>query len=359
MLEDLVGLAHEKSSEKRRQLMGRVADHFVEGSEDYTTKELNLFGQVISRLLKETDIKSRSELCEKISRNTNTPHDLALQLASEEIEVARPMLENSPNLTANDLLSLVESQGTGHRVAISHRSDLNEQVTDELIKHGECEVLRAIAGNKSAAISDWGFGAIAEQASEDAEIQNHLASREDMSLAAAKKVIPLLAPEAQQKLIILLENADDELMALLDRAVRDTSVNNIEIKRKRIDAKLLLADIRSGERSLDSVVSYLAKQDRPMDCAIVLSKLSRIPEEQVANTLLKLNGEGIVLLCKALGVGREAFHDLALMRYARLNLPSSKADELTLVFEDVDTATAQRTLRFVKVRSAVSGSSAA
>jgi uncharacterized protein DUF2336 len=159
--------------------------------------------------------------------------------------------------------------------------------------------------------------------------------------------------------MVLLEEADDELMSLLDQAVRDTSAKNIEIQRKRIDAKKLLAAIRSGERSLDSVISYLSKQNRPLDCAIILSKLSQIPEEQVANTLLKLNGEGIALLCKALGLGREAFHDLALMRYARLNLPSSKADELTLAFEDVDTAIAQRTLRFVKVRSAVSGSSAA
>ncbi|HHG88917.1 MAG TPA: DUF2336 domain-containing protein [Devosia sp.] len=354
MLEDLVGLARETSSEKRRELMERVADLFVEGSEKYTDRELGLFGEVMSKLLEKSNATSRAELSEKVSRDANTPRDVALQLADDEIEIARPMLENSPNLTSDDLMSLVSSKGTEHRVAISGRSDLNVEITDELIQHGECEVLRAISGNQYAPVSDWGFGAIAEQASGDAQIQANLASRKDMSLAAAKNVLPLLPPGAQQQLMGLLEDDTGELVALVGQAVRDTSVKNIENKIERIDAMQLLGQVKEGERSLDSVISYLAKQDRPMDCAMVISKLSKMPEEQVASSLLKINGQGIALLCKAINIGREAFHDLARMRYARLSLPSSKADELALAYEDVDAGIAQRTLRFVSMKNSVS-----
>ncbi len=358
MLEDLVGLARETSSEKRRELMGRVADHFVEGSENYTERELKLFGEVMSKLLEKSDTGSRSALSEKISREAQTPRGVTLQLANEGIEIARPMLENSPNLSSDDLMALVGSKGTEHRVAISGRSDLNVEVTDELIKHGECEVLRAISGNHSAPISDWGFGAIAEQASDDEELQRNLASRKDMSLAAARNVLPLLPPGAQQQLVELLDDDTGELLALVDQAVHDTSVKTIENKIERIDAKQLLQQMKAGDRSLDSVISYLANQDRPMDCAMVVSMLTKMPEEQVASSMLKVNGQGIVLLCKAINIGREAFHDLARMRYARLSLPSSKADELALAYEEVDVKTAQRTLRFVNVRNSVSSSAA-
>ena len=358
MLEDLVGLARETSSEKRRELMGRVADHFVEGSENYTERELKLFGEVMSKLLEKSDAGSRATVSEKISHDAQTPRGVTLQLANEGIEIARPMLENSPNLTSDDLMALVASKGTEHRVAISQRPDLNVEITDELIQHGECEVLRAISGNQSAPISDWGFGAIAERASDDEQLQCNLASRKDMSLAAARNVLPLLPPGAQQRLAELLEDDTGELLALVDRAVHDTSVKTIENKIERIDAKQLLEQVRAQERTLDSIISYLANQDRPMDCAWVISRLSKIPEEQVASSLLKIDGQGIVLLCKALNIGREAFHDLAKMRYARLSLPSSKADELALVYEDVDVVTAQRTLRFVNVRSSVSTSAA-
>ncbi len=359
MLENLVCLACENSSEKRRELMGRVADHFVEGSQGYSDNELNLFGQVMSKLLEGSDPSSKASIAEQISREANTPRDLTLQLANEEIAVARPMLENSPNLTSNDLLCLARDKGADHRVAISHRSDLNEEITDELIQHGECEVLQAISGNARAPISDWGFGAIAKHAPNDTMIENNLSCRKDMSLAAAKNVLPLLAPRAQQKLIGLIKDDDGELMALIGRAVRKTSKKKIETGKKRINAKQMLSEVRDGKRELDSVISYLAKNDRPMDCALVLSKLSKIPENQVAGSLLKLNGDGIALLCKAVGVGRQAFHDLAVMRYARLNLPSSMADQLTLAYEDIDVATAQRTLRFINVRNSVSKNSSA
>ncbi len=359
MLADMVDLAREKSSEKRRELMGRIADHFAEGSDNYSDQELKLFSQIISKLLEETDTQARFELSEKISRNANTPHDITLKLANEEIKIARPMLENSPNLTPEDLLYLVAVKGMEHRLAISQRADLNEKITDRLIQNGECEILRAISGNKGAHLSDWGFGALAEYAPEDEQIQNNLANRNDMSITAAKKVLPLLSAQAQQKLLGLIKDDKGELISLVTQAVRDASLKNIENKVKRIDAKKLLATVRSGERTLDSVITLLAKEDRPMDCAMVLAKLSQLPENQVAGSLLRIEGDSISLLCKAMNISTQAFYDLSVMRYNRLNLPLSKADELTAVYEKIDVATAQRVLRFVKVRNTVSGISSA
>lgn len=359
MLTDMVDLAREKSSEKRRELMGRVADHFVEGSNDYSNQELKLFSQIISKLLEEMDTQSRFELSQKISKNANTPHDITLKLANEEIEIARPMLENSPNLTSEDLLSLVAAKDMKHRLAISHRSDLNEQITDKLIQHGECEILQSISGNKKARISDWGFGALAQYAPGDELIQNNLADRNDMSITAAKKVLPLLAPDAQQKLLGLIRDDEGELMNLVTQAVRDTSLKNIENKINRINAIKLLAEMHAGERTLDAVITLLAKQDRPMDCAMILSQLSQIPEIQVAGSLLRINGDAIALLCKALEISKQSFYDLSVMRYKRLSLPLRKAEQYAQDYESIDVATAQRVLRFVKVRNTVSGASSA
>ncbi|VAW18200.1 hypothetical protein MNBD_ALPHA12-1164 [hydrothermal vent metagenome] len=359
MLADMVDLAREKSSEKRRELMGRIADHFAEGSDNYSDQELKLFSQIISKLLEETDVQSRYELSEKISRNANTPHDITLQLANEEIKIARPMLENSPNLTPDDLLHLVTVKGMEHRLAISLRPNLNEKITDKLIQHGECEILRAISGNKGARFSDWGFGALAQYAPGDELIQNNLAKRADMSLTAAKKVLPLLAPGAQQKLLSLIKDDEGELLALVAKAVHDASLKNIENKVKRIDAKKLLAEVRANERTLDCVIIILAKEDRPMDCAMVLSKISQLPENQVAGSLLRIEGDSISLLCKALNISTEAFYELSVMRYSRLNLPLSKADQLAEAYEEIDVSTAQRVIRFVKVRNTVSGISSA
>ena len=146
---------------------------------------------------------------------------------------------------------------------------------------------------------------------------------------------------------------------MVNQAVHDASIKNIENKVKRIDAKKLLGAINAGEQTLDAVITLLAKEDRPMDCAMVLAKLSQLPESQVAGSLLRIEGDSISLLCKAMNISKDAFYELCVMRYNRLNLPLSKAEQLALAYEKINPATAQRVLRFVKVRNTVSGISSA
>ena len=91
-----------------------------------------------------------------------------------------------------------------------------------------------------------------------------------------------------------------------------------------------------------------------MDCAAVLASVSGMPEPQVANALLKFNGETISLLCKALNLSDSAFARLAEMRCHRLHLPTSQGEHLAQLYTQIDPAIAQRTLRFVKVRNSIS-----
>ncbi len=359
-MEELVNLARESSSEKRRELMGRVADNFVQGSEVYSNRELKLFGEIMTRLLCNANIDARASLSDQIATDKNTPRDLALKLASDDIRVAKPMLEQSPALTSRDLASLTDEQGMDHRLAISQRCDLDQEVTDALIRHGELEVLRSVSGNSTARISDWGFGELAQHAPGDNTIHDNLARRKDMTHEAAKNVLPLLAPNAQKLLLSMMDDKNGELTEIVGLAARDTSEAKIGIAKKRLDAKVMIARVQAGNSSLGEVIAKLSEENRPMDCALVLSVFSGIPEDQAANALLQVNGETISLLCKSLDINRSHFLALCAMRCQRLHLPFSQAERLAARYDEVDPAIAKRTIRFLKVRNSVkAGSDAA
>ncbi len=340
--------------------MGRVADNFVQGSEVYSNRELKLFGEIMMRLLCNADLEARASLSTTIATDKNAPRNLAIKLASDDIRVAKPILESSPTLTSGDLVTLARDQGMDHRLAISQRHDLDEDVTDALIEHGELEVLRAVSGNHKARISDWGFGSLAQRAPDDDTIQDNLSRRRDMSLEAAKNVLPLLAPNAQKLLLSMMQDETGELTQVISKAARDTSVAKIGIAKKRLGAKAMISAIRRGERSLGEVIVVLSKENRPMDCALVLAVFSGIPEDQAANALLQVNSETISLLCKSLDIDRRHFRALCEMRCKRLHLPLSQADRLAERYDDIDPTGAKRTIRFLKVRNAVKpGSDAA
>ncbi|HHK74906.1 MAG TPA: DUF2336 domain-containing protein, partial [Rhizobiales bacterium] len=295
-----------------------------------------------------------------LAADKNAPRELTVRLAGDDIRVARPILENSPNLTSQDLVALARDQGKDHRLAISKRDDLDEDVTDALIEQGELEVLRAVSGNHKARISDWGFGSLARHAPNDDAIQDNLSRRRDMSLEAAKSVLPLLAPNAQRLLISMMQDESGELTKIISKAARDTSKKKIGIAKKRLGAKAMISSIRRAERSLGEVIVMLSEENRPMDCALVLAVFSGIPEDQAANALLQVNSETISLLCKSLDIERPHFRALCSMRCQRLHLPLSQADRLAERYDDIDPAVAKRTMRFLKVRNAVkAGSDAA
>lgn len=353
-MEELLNLARETSSEKRRELMGRVADHFVEGSDKYTDRELNLFSDVMTQLLSEVDDEGRRNLSDRIADVADTPRDLTMALAQDKIHVAQPVLEKSPVLNNDDLRKLAQQNGKEHRLSISRRDNLDENVTDVLIEHGELEVLQNVSGNKTARISHWGFDKLSEKASSDGKILQNLSVRHDMTLDAARNVLPLLDPGAQQKLLSLMEEGGKELDELVGKAARKTSEEKIVKAGKRLETKSLISSIRAGSNTLDNAISLLSHENRPMDCAAVLSAISGMPEPQVANALLKFNGETISLLCKALNVSDAAFSKLSEMRCHRLHLPSSQGERLVQLYMQIDPAIAQRTLRFVKVRNSIS-----
>ncbi len=313
-MQELLNLARETSSEKRRELMGRVADHFVDGSDKYSDRELNLFSDVMTQLLTEVDEDGRRNLSDKIADVADTPRDLTMALAQDKIHIAQPVLEKSPVLDSNDLRMIAQKQGKEHRLSISRRDHLDENVTDVLIEHGEMEVLQNVSGNNTARISNWGFDKLSKEASSDGKILQNLSVRHDMTLDAARNVMPLLDPSAQQKLLSMMQEGGAVLDELVGKAARKTSEKKIVKARKRLETKTLISSIRAGTNTRDNAVILLSHEDRPMDCAAVLSTISGMPEPQVANALLKFNGETISLLCKALSVSDDAFTKLSEMR---------------------------------------------
>jgi uncharacterized protein (DUF2336 family) len=154
MLERLLDMAHDTSSESRRELFRTVSDLFLDGAERYTDREITLFGEVITRLATRSAVGDRIKLAERVAALDKTPRELALRLADDdENRVAAPVLEHSSALTVEDLVELANRRDDDYRMAIARRSDLSEAVTDALVDHGDSEVLQTVTRNRGARFS--------------------------------------------------------------------------------------------------------------------------------------------------------------------------------------------------------------
>ena len=116
-LPQLIALAGEESSDKRRLLLRELTGHFF-GAPEHSPSETALYGAVLAKLSDEMEQAVRAELAARFAPAANAPHSLIRRLADDELEVAEPVLRGSVVLTDDDLIQVARRRGQGHLRAV-------------------------------------------------------------------------------------------------------------------------------------------------------------------------------------------------------------------------------------------------
>ena len=352
MMASLLLLAKESSGDKRRELLRSMADLFIEREQDYTDRELVLFGEVMGDLLDQVDLEGRVELSRKIAGTERSTGDLHLRLAEDEIAVAEPVLRDCSLFDDDTLADIASRQSQDHLFAISRRASLGTKVTDVLVDRGEQRVVRSVTSNLGAEFTEESFNKIIEKAASDPELQSAVSYRADMPLDIAERALKVLPPEHRERLVALL--ADDpgtvtELVGKADAAARQMKLAQ---SKHRLQTKGMMVQIRDGQLDLDSVIILLARENRYQNLALVMSEFGRLKESAVLNALFKVDQGPIVVLLKSLDVTEPAVKAVAEARGRRLNLPRSMNDRMVEIWRDTDLETADKVMTLTRLRAA-------
>ena len=71
----------------------------------------------------------------------------------DEIRIAGPLLRRSPLIDEPTLVEIARMKGQPHLLAISERPTLSTPITDVIVRRGDREVVRRVAGNAGAQFS--------------------------------------------------------------------------------------------------------------------------------------------------------------------------------------------------------------
>ena len=128
------------TAEKRLETIKRVTDLFLASPESFNSKQIELFGDVLERLIKTIEIRAiadvsvriaLAEMSSQLAPVPQAPPSVVRRLAgNDEITVARPVLTESACLSTEDLVEIAKTKGEQHLLAMSGRWWLKEVVTD-------------------------------------------------------------------------------------------------------------------------------------------------------------------------------------------------------------------------------------
>ncbi len=351
MFARLLTLSQDKSSDSRRELLKSISELFTDGAETYSDVETELFSDILCRLIDQVSVDVRADMSQQMAPEARTPRAVALRLASDEaLSVSGVMLEKSPVLTDSDLRAIASSQSQGHLLAITRRENLSETVTEVLAARGNEAVLEGVTNNATARFSDLGLQHLATRGLDYPQVLKALSQRADMPPARLMRAISSLDAGGRAKLQSLAATSPDFAAMLVMEATEAAHRRKEDL---RHEVASLVRRMKMGMMTLDECIARYAR-DRRMEALVeLLSQAGDLEETHIFNVMNQVNDFGLAVVCRSLGVGDKAYSKLSLMRAEHLHLAPADAEGWGRNYAELDKESADRALRFHRVRVSV------
>ena len=187
---------------KQAEILRRVTDLFLAGASNYSDAHVELFDDVICA-------PGRQDR-DQGARRARPPPGAGRQCAADRpctrsptiasIEVAGPILAQSPRLTDDDLLAIAAHDSQERLLAISKRAVVSEKVSDLLVDRGNRAVVLSVTQNEGARFSDAGYGKLVDRSIDDEVLAICVGMRKDIPREHFRTLISRASERVLEKL---------------------------------------------------------------------------------------------------------------------------------------------------------------
>ena len=350
--EELTQIAAERSPEKRLELLHKVTDLYFEGVGSHTTSENFLFNDIMEKIV---DLFSR-DLKRQVSGTLGIlpdfPRNIVRKLASDDdVDVARPVLRNAFSLTEDDLVHLASRGSQAHLTAIAGRSTVPEKVTDVLIERGDRAVVHTVTANHGARFSSYGMDRLVEKCEEDLDLRELLVERPDLSSPVVDRLLPMLSGSLVMKLAERGYETKGAIAPEMVASLRQRFAAALKIRKTDIlQISIVIDEIQQGHAKLDESVRQVAEAGRLIDVAAIMANFARLEREQVFQQIFQGKVQTVLILCRSLGLTWPTLDAILAVRAVKQQAQYVSDAGVRATYEAIDAATAQRAIRFLRVR---------
>ncbi len=354
LIDELIDAVDTGGVRERLRILQRITDLFIAGSHSYSDEQIALFDDVLQQLAADIEVEARARLADRLSGVRQAPPRLIRTLAFDNvIEVARPVLMRSEQLTDDDLVENARTKSQEHLLAIAQRLKISEAVTDVLVERGDQRVVRRVARNKGARFSLAGFERMTVRAQRDRRLTLTLGQRSDIP----RQYFIKLLENASASVRARLEAANPELAAAIGESV-DEVAGAMQQESRALSQKFNAAERDARRRYkthpvTEANVHAPARSQEFEKAVISLARLGRFPVDVVERALLDHREDMTLILAKAAGCSWMTAKELLLMQAAGRSLSAEDLDQALERYKKLRPETARNIIRFREQRKKV------
>jgi len=276
-----------------------------------TEREGELVADVLIELMRQAEKDVRHALSEQLATQDNVPLRLVLQLANDDIDVARPILMSSPVLGDFDLIYIIKSRTPEYWHAIATRKALGDQVIDVLAETRDFDTAVALAENMAIKLTPQALTVMSDLAQGSEILSVPLLRRNDVPEDLTKALYKFVGEEMKKFIrkdagieATSAEQAVDALEKVVsqftetspykDLMPEEFMINAAQAFKQKglLNAKLMVGTLRRGH--IRSFVAQFANH-------------AELPIHKVCQILSQSSGQALAFACKAYDIDKQDF----------------------------------------------------
>ena len=322
-----------------------------------------LMNSVFMTLVADAEREIRKALADKLAGAAWAPHGLINVLAQDEIEIAAPVIAQSPVLQDQDLVRLLALATIEHQIEVAGRPAISEAVVEAILKQGEPAVLTALAGNDTADINPEALTQLLDASRQFASLRSPLVRHPRLTPDMAEKLYVWVGQSLRSAIVSRFRVDAAKLDQAIAGAISSAKAANTgpqstgpmwvpaisgNIEQREAERRLVVKLAQSGQLRPGYLIKALRDQRLGLFvCA--LAKLTSVQPEQIEMAISGDRPELLALACTAAGVDRSAYPTiLQLVRDLNRGLPAGGSEagrRAMLAFDASDPDLARRALR--------------
>jgi uncharacterized protein (DUF2336 family) len=306
----LLRLARDRSAAARSDLVEIISDLFFDQDRILSERERATMSDILRQLIHDVEISVRKHLAIRLSDEPRAPSELIYVLANDSAEIAHPILMRSDVLKDAQLIEIIRNRDLEHQLSVAMRKSVSEGVSEALVETSEVTVIERLLENPGAEIGRQTMTYLVEQSQRVDAFQNPLIRRKDLPTDLAKRMYWWVSAALRTEILgrhnLDAHQLDDVMESAIEAAVRADSelvsggVAASQLAAKMVDqlglsAEIMIQVLRAGEISLfEHMVEQATELRQPL----------------VQRLIYESGGEGLAVVCRALGFTSVDFHTL-------------------------------------------------
>ncbi len=307
-LYNMTGCHEEESRSELATIMSELIDL------DLGSTEKEVITDALMGVISQAERNLRRAIAQKMSVSNSAPLRLILNLVSDDIDIATPVLRHSPVLNDTDLLYIVKAQSKEYWRVIAERTNLSPLLIDALADTRDILTAKTLVHNKNSTLTDHALRVFSVMAEDYEPLTKPLLERKEMTNDLVREIYSFVGYELKNYInanfdIDVSQTFDIAMEEVVNEAIQNAH-SNFQVTQSMIEEAETLC--RNDMLTVFEMINYL-KRGQVSTFIACFTVFCGLPLPVAEKMLSQERGQGLAIACKGTGIQKSDFINIFLL----------------------------------------------